>query len=768
MLTITDKKPIASPSPAGGMPAAYTASPVGGYGAGTHALTLEDVLRRLMRQKWTLLLTTLTVMLLTAYTTWTTPPSYRAVGTVQIEKQGAQVVNFGTVNSASPDIGEQDPFFRTQYEQLKSRKLAELVIDHLNLRQRLFEKPENLGIVKSILQSGKHILSGLPFVEDETEKKPSGTKSVDYAGAFIQNLYVEPIEKTHLVKIFYESPDPALSAEVVNNLIDTFIRENISIQTETDSYAKQFLDKELEKARNRLTVQEAKLVEYAKQHDILEVNNSQSSQEKKLDDLYAALGQAERNRIQAESQMLLGKQHGNVREVLNNPVVEGIKKQLVELEGEYQEKLKLFKPAYPDMQLLQQQIEETRRQLQKETGDLKQSLQAEYTSAKKLEDDLRAQLESYKGELVSLRDSSIEYNALKREVETSRNLYDGLLQRMKEVSVAANVTTSNIKVVDQATPNNDVFRPKKSLNLIIGTLVGLLLGMGAALLRETVNQTVASVGELQSLSGLPVLATIPHVRNQSEMSLAMATIRDIGSAIAEAYRIATANLRFVLPGGKAPRVTLITSVNPAEGKSTSAVNIAISQAQQGMKVLLIDADLRRPSVHFKMGVPNTKGLSNFLAGEVDIASVTQASREVKGLYLVSAGTLMADPVKMVASSAMAQLLSLATRHFDSVIVDGPPVCGFADAIYLSSLAQATVLVADEERINRKRLLNAIEQLQRARNNVVGFLMVKSQEDVMEYRYYDRYQQRISADKNTAKPTATAKGKRKGLNLAQVI
>lgn len=761
MLTVTPKKSVANVPLHAAVPAPYVAVPPSGVPG--HVLTLEDVWRRLLRQKWTLLFTALSILLLTAYLTWTATPTYRAGATIQIEKEGVQVVNFGTLTSASPDMGEQDPFFRTQYEQLKSRKLAERVIADLDLQARLFERPEKLNLLSAFGQFVKGMVMAL-LPGDSGQGQAA--EANDYPNQFAEKLYVEPIEKTHLVKVFYESPDPALSAEIVNALVNAFIKDNISSQSETDTYAKEFLEQELETARSRLTLQEAKLIEYAKQNDILEVNNSQSSQERKLDELYSALGEAERNRIQAESQMTQGRKHGNVREVLNNPVVEGLKQNLVTLEAEYQEKLKLFKPEYPDMQLLQGRIGEVRQQLQKEVGGLKQSLQAEYAAAKKLEDDLRNQLDGYKGELVDLRDRSIEYNALKREVETSRNLYDGLLQRMREVSVAANATSSNIRVVDAAAPDNEVFRPKKALNLILGGLVGLMLGIGAALLRETLNQSVASVSELQALSGLPVLGTIPHVRNKSESHLALATAREVGSLLAEAYRVATANLRFVLPGGVAPRVTLITSVNPAEGKSTSAVNIALSQAQQGMKVLLIDADLRRPSVHVKLGLPNARGLSNYLNGETDIATITHPSREAKGLYFITAGTLMADPVRMVSSPVMAQLLNLACQHFNSVIIDGPPAAGFADAIYLASMAEATVIVADEDHINRKRLLNVIEQLRRVKHNVVGFLMVKSQDEATDYRYHDRYQQRIPG---TEQPTAKVpKGKRRGLNLAPVV
>lgn len=759
----TNKKSVVPPavrSPVQTVATPYVSSPPVALAAQT--LTLLDVWRRLWRQKWVLLLTFLTVLGLTAYLTWTATPSYRAAATIQIEKQGIQIVDFGTLTRASPDMGEQDPFFRTQYEQLKSRKLAERVIQALDLQTRLFDRPAKENVLTGFVKFLRGLLSSLLPTKTQQTTPP---KTPDYTQLFAEKLYIEPIEKTHLVKVFFESPDPALSAEIVNTLVDSFIKDNINSQSESDTYAQAFLEQELAKARDRLTLQEAKLVEYAKQNGILEVNNSQSSQERKLDELYSALAEAERNRIQAESQLLQGRKHGNVREVLNNPVVESLKKDLVTLEAEYREKLKLFKPEYPDMQLLQGRMDEVRTRLQQEIGSLKQSLQAEFAAAKKLEDDLRSQLAAYKKELVNLRDSSIEYNALKREVETSRNLYDGLLQRKKEVSVAANATSSNIRVVDAAAPNAKVFRPKKALNLIIGGIAGLLLGVGLALLRETLRQSVTSVEELQTLSGLPVLGTIPHARHYTESRLALVSVHETDSLIAEAYRVAAANLRFVLPGGHAPRITLLTSVNPAEGKSTSALNIAFTQAQQGMKVLLIDADLRRPTVHVKLGLPNARGLNNYLNGEADIAAITHPARDAKGLYFIMAGTPVADPVRLLSSPALVQLLNLAVKHFDSVIIDGPPVAGFADALYLSYMAEATVIVADEERINRKRLLTVIEQLQRVKPNVVGFLMVKAHQDTVDERYYKHYYRKAPAVESKAK---APKGKRKGLNLAPAL
>lgn len=713
---------------------------------------LGEIGQRLWRQKGTILLVALPIILLTAWLTWITPATYRAGAMIQIEKEGAKVVEFNTQTPTNPDMGLQDPFFRTQYEQLKSRKLAEQVIAEQELAQRLFERHKNNGILPESMAVIKTWLVGL-----FTDKKlaPESANSVDYVKQFQESLYVEPIEQTHLIKVFFESPDPVLSAQIVNALVDAFIKANLTEQTDTDVYVKQFLEGELEKARNRLTMQESKLVEYAKQNNILEASTSPTSQEKQLDDLYLALGTAERNRIQAESMLIQSRSHGNVRDVLGNPLIEGIKQNLVTLEAEYQEKLKLFKPAYPDMQRLQQQIQSVNSRLQRETNNLKQSLQADYSAARKVEGDIRAELDNYKRELVNLRDKSIEYNALKREVETSRNLYDGLLQRMKEASVVANVNSSNIKVIDAAVPATDVFRPKKKINLALGVLAGLILGIGVALLRASMGQTLTSVSELQTLSGLPVLGTIPRIRAFSRQALSKAAIRGNISPLVESYRVAAANLRFILPRNT-PQVILFSSASPAEGKSTSAVNIAVSQAQQGQKVLLIDADMRKPSIHAKLGLRNSQGLSNFLSREVEIAAVTQAARDVKGLYVVTAGSAVSNPVSLVSSPDMAKLLALATQHFDSIVIDAPPVLGFADTLYLASLVQATILVVNEDHINRKRLLGALEQLQRVKHNVVGFLMIKSDENSANYRYYRRPRLESVLRSKTNRP---------GLNLA---
>lgn len=770
MLTVSEQVPtVASPTIPVIIPSPELMSAVGAKNPNASSLlTLTQVWQRLWRQKWLFLSTLCLVLLVTALITLMKKPEYRAISTIQIEKQGAQVVDFGNVRQVTPDMGEGDMFFRTQYEQLKSRQLAEQVINELELDKRLFELKEQPTPVGQIWQDAKQTLVGIKewliallpenlFGEKSTEP----VTKADNIDRFLKNLYIEPIEKAHLVKVYYESTDPVISAEIINKLIDLYIKNSISNSSQTDIYAQAFLDRELEKARERLTNSENEMVRYARDNQILEVNNSQSTQEQKLNELNTALATAERRRIEAESQLGQARKHGNVAGVLTNPVVESLKRQLVDLEGQYQNQSKVFKPAYPEMQQLAEQIQTVKEKLATEIGNLKQSLEAEFTASKRLESQIRGELSSYKGELVSLRDRSVEYNALKREVETSRKLYDDLLKRLNEVNVASGANkATNIRIVDAAKPPAEPFRPNKAINLLVGLITGLILASALALLRETLRRSLTSGDELQSVSGLPVLGTIPHVRRMSEQDLSMVTMRDPNSPVAEAYRIAATNIRFALQAGK-PSVIMLTSVNPAEGKSTSSVNLALSHAQMGAKVLLIDADLRRPTLHTKMGISNTRGLSDYVEERAELAQVTQQVPNMKNAYVITSGPFRVDPSSILASAKMHQLLEMARRHFDVTIIDAPPVTGFADALMLAAQADNTLLVTDEKNMDRKLVLNVIQQLQRVKPAIGGFLVVNARHGITDARYYDRYNR--SSTMKTSEHDHSVTG---GLNLSR--
>ena len=540
------------------------------------SFSFQQLWRKLLRQKALFLLTLLLTLLAAALYSWTVAPQFRAVSMLQIEKEGAKVVEFGELSQPRPDLGDQDPFFRTRYEQLKSRQLAAQVIEELDLENRLFNRAFATPMKQKLRQQLDHML--VP-VNQLLDKQPNAGQpnlgsvmtKADYVNQFLRGLYVEPVEKTHLVKVFYETPDPELSADIVNTLVDNFVSGNVDENSATGDLVQNVLDQELVRSRERLTETEQRLVDYARDNNILEVNNSQSTQEQKLNELNRSLAAAEQRQLEAENQLQQAQSHGSVPGLLASPVVEGLKQQLAELEGRYQNQLKIFKPAYPDMQQMAQEIQLLKRQLAAEQATLKQSLQAEKVAATGLATQLRRELDNYKSELGTLRDRSVEYNALQREVDTQRKLYEELLQRQEEVGVAtASRDMTSMKVIDPADVPTESFKPNKILNMLIAFVVGSLLGAALALLRETMTNKIRSSDELQSFSGLPVLGKIPHISGSARQQLSLAASRQIGSPVAEAYRIAATNMRYINPDNPS-QVILLTSVNPGEGKSTSSI-----------------------------------------------------------------------------------------------------------------------------------------------------------------------------------------------------
>lgn len=700
-----------------------------GPGASPHnELSLNDILSILGRRKktifFTLLLTTLAAL---AYSFLVTP-SYRANATIQIERKGAQIVTFGNTENISDTFDAlNDPFFRTRYELLKSRHLAQKVVDDLNLEQSLSPKEtESTWSLSAVLKK-----VGLKSNQE------TGAKPVSHADLLLKNLLVQPIEKTQLVEVYYEAKSAEQAKQVVSSLIENFIKLQIETKSETGEYAKNFLTEQLKDARDRLSSAEEALVKYSNDKGILGIDAGQTRHVKKLENLNTALVTAEINRTQAESLYRQMQKSGSVSNVLVNPVITSLKARLLQLEGEYQEKLKTFKPNYPDMQRLRQQIGITQGKLKSEMANIQNSMKSDYLAAKKQENSIRSELRRFNKKLYNLQDNSIEYNTLKREVETSGQTYNSLLKRLEEVNVASAANTSSIRIVDPVVTPIHQYRPKPKINLLFGLLSGLLLGLGFAFLREALDKSVKSPEDLQRMTGLPVLAMIPYAKRKMAKRLPKIACELPHEPVAEAYRILSANIRF-MAGKQNERVMLISSVSPGDGKSTTASNIACSYTQMGMKVLLIDADLRKPSVHQKLALSNQTGLSNFLAGEDDLVGITQPVKDVNGLYVITSGSRTDDPVSLLSNERMAYLTTQAATRFDFVIIDAPPVKGFADALILTSLASSTLIVAKEGEMESHSIRHILEQLQRVKDNVMGFLVLNAKNSTIDAKYYSTY------------------------------
>lgn len=697
-------------------------------------MKLHDILEILNRQKILIISTILLFLGLAVWYTLSTPPSYRASAIVQIERDGTQIVTFGQTSQAVGSFDtDKDPFFRTRYELLKSRLIAKKVIDELNLYSSLVpvqeEKTFSLSSLKSIFGSD----------ESTVQKTP---ERIDYPSIFLHNLLVQPIGGTHLVEVFYEAPSAEEAKNIVSSLINNFIKGQIETKSETGQYAKEFLSQQLAESRKRLRNSEEALVKYANDKGILGVDDKQTRHVKKLENLDAALVKAEIDRIEAESLYQQMKKVGSVSAVLTNPVVGSLKGRLVQLEGDYQEMLKTFKPNYPDMVRLKQQINNVRGKLQKEMVNIQRSMRSDFLAAKRQEDKIRTELSHFNRKMYDLQNSSVDYNTLKREVNTNGKLYNNLLQRLDEVNVASAVNTSNISIIEPAIVPFSKYRPRPKLNIIIGLFSGLLLGLGLAFLRDALDHTIKSPEELERFSGLPVLGMIPRVAKASlKKNLGMVTIKSPQSFISEAYRVTSTNIRFMVNSAQSKPVLLITSAQANQGKSTTATNIAISYAQMGLKVLLVDADIRSSSLHQNLKISNKFGLTHYLKGEIDLVGITQPVKNIPGLYAITSGAYSPDPISLLSHERMSYLTTQGASIFDYVIIDAPPVEGFADALILSSLATSTIIVAKESGIESKRTHHVLKQLSRVKNNVLGFLLVDVKKPNVNSKFYSRTQRK---------------------------
>lgn len=700
------------------------------------AIDLRAYWAVVVRRKWTVLTFFAIVVVAVMTATYLTTPVYRASTTLQIDAEEAKIVQFEGVTTGGQTGWNSDEYLRTQQEVLKSRATAERVVNELNLTEHpAFNQPAEPSLVEAVL----------PWLKEKDAVPEDGPRSSeaiaahtrDVVGAVQDGLTIEPVGNSRLLRAHFDSPDAKLAADVANSMARVFININLARRLDATSYAKTFLQDRLQQAQAKLEESEKALVAFARQQELVKTGAQDAVDTQVLQGFTVALTQAQQDRIRAESlyNSVQGTAIQALPEVMNNPTIQNLKQRKTQLESEYQEGLKVFKPAYPKMQQLAGQIAEIDANIEKEIENVRGAIKARYQAARELENALTAKLQESRLSILGEQDRSIQYNILKREVETNRQLFEGLLQRLKEVGVAGGVGTNNISVVDRAEVPSYPHTPNPRRNLMIAIFLGLFGGVGLAFLFEHLDDTVKDSAEMEQQLGLPVLGLIPHTRADEGRKLHQENL-DIRSHFAEAYRSLRTALQFSTADGM-PRVLMVTSASMGEGKSTTALSLAMQVAQMGRKVLLIDGDLRKASLHTNLELPNELGLTHYLAGDAKPVDITQGT-EVPNLFVITSGPLPPNPAELVSSTKMVSLLSLAAEKFDQVIIDGPPVLGLADAPLLGSIADATVMVVESGSTRRDFARGAIKRLLGTRTHLLGGVLTKVQARGQSYDYYSSH------------------------------
>lgn len=667
----------------------------------------SELWRVVVKWWWLIAASTVICLLIAAVLAIMTTPKYRARTTLEVNREGLQVVQMGQVDSMQVDDRE---FLNTQAGLLRSRALAERVARALNLAN----SPD--------------------FADQERSRQARESSVADMVQGSIE---VNPVRDSRLIELTVKSTDPNLAARIGNAYADSFIQSNLERRYEATSYARSFLEQRLAQSRSRLEDSERQLVAYAQRQGIVTLNvdsgNGQTGRtEQSLDatslvSLNSALSQARADRIAAEQRYRRNQGSASSTQALADPTIQTLTSQRAELQSQYAEKAQLFQPDYPVMVQLRQRIQALDNSIAQQVRNVSGSLRSEYETAVGRENQLQAQVNQLRNAVLNLRERSIQYTILQREVDTNRALYDALLQRYKEVGVGTGVGTNVVSVVDRAQVPGAPFTPNLPFNLALGLLAGLILGTGSAFGLEWMDDTIKTPDDLTEKLGIPSLGVVP--RAQKEVPL-QKQLDDMRSLVSEAYHSVRTALQFSTDHG-VPKSLLITSTRAGEGKSSTALALAQIISNLGATVLLIDGDLRKPTFRGPSG--SSKGLSDLLAGAGQADEMIHPTEQER-LFLLPAGRVPPNPAELLASDRLKVLLKEIGGRFDHVIIDGPPVLGLADALLMGSHCEATMMAFEAGAIRRAAAANAVGRLRSSNARIVGGILTKFSATSSGYGY----------------------------------
>ncbi len=687
----------------------------------------RDYWKVILKRKWTVISFTFIVLIATGVMTFTMNPIYRSTATIQINKENPQVVDFKEIFSIN--TMEMD-YHQTQYRILESRTLAKRVIHSL----KLSEHPEFLPKPKTAYQERKGkivaFFSGF-FSSSEKEASPSETKKeILLINQFLSRLKIEPIRNSLLVKIHFDSNHPELSAQVANTVAATYMQQNLEIRFITTEKAKEWLTGQLQDLKGKVERADEDLQFFGSKHDIISLDEKENVTMQRLTELNEALTKAESDRIAKEAtyRQIKGGNIDSFPSILESKLISDLKQAYIQLEAQYVKQLETFKADHPEIARLKKQMETLKTRLDGEISKIAAGIKNDYESGLKREALLRQAFEQQKKKVMGMKEKAIQYNILKREADTNRELYKGLLQKMKEAGISAGITASNIQLVDEAELPIKTHKPNKRLNLILALIVGLFLGVGLAFFFEYLDNSVRTPEDVEQLVRLPFFGLVPqisherrtHVDKETTCPIELITFGHPKSMLSEAYRNIRTSILLSFCG-KPPKKIAISSPNPAEGKTTTAINTAIALSQTGARVLIIEADLRKPRIHRIFEQENGMGLSNFLSGNAELDSIVRQT-EIPNLFYILSGPLPPNPSELLGSSLFKSMVESLGERFDHIVIDAPPILGFADSTVLSTCVDGTILVVQAGKTPRETLLRAKDILLQVNARILGVVI----------------------------------------------
>lgn len=735
---------------------------------------LRDYWRIILKHRW-IVLTFFAIIVTTATIyTFSLTPTYRATASLKIDYERPQILSFQEIGS--PGHQNYGPeFMGTQQRLLQSRSLAKRVIETLQASGQsiaLDQAPPGPSNATAIWPAwlanlvGSRSSTPSEAIEPALTEEQLRSRKID---VLLRMLTVEPIRTSNMVKISFTTPSSDLSTLLANTWVKAFIDHNLDMKYNATAQAGEWLSKQLQDVRDKLEQSEAALHEFVKQKQILTIGEKKDIVTTKLADLSEALTKSQGERIAREAlyRQSQGMRFDSIPAVLENSMISNLRAEYYKLDAESRRLSETYKPGYPKMVRLRESMDQIKHQIETEIARIIDAIKQEYEAALKKERLLQAAVTDQKHLAIVLNQELIRYDILKRDVDTYRQIYSGILERQKQAGVSQGLAASNVQIVDTAEAPLIPFSPNKTRNLLLGIVLGLTVGIGMAFFFDYLDNTVKHPEALERILGIPNLALIPSLasaihrqgrgklsRNGSNGDLngepvfALVSHSHSRSTLTEAFRTLRTSLLFS-SAGSPPKSILFTSAQPSEGKSGMSINTAITLSHLGGNVLLIDADMRRPTCHSHLELPLKPGLSDYLTGNADlISSIKQTA--APNLHCVPAGTIPINPAELLASPRMKETIDLLSQRFDYIVVDSPPIFGVADALILSTVVKGVILVVQGGRTPREMVQRALKNLIELNAPVLGAVLnnVDIRGNGYPYYYhhhYSQYYQQTPAD-----------------------
>jgi capsular exopolysaccharide synthesis family protein len=758
---------------------------------------LLDFWKLLVKRRRLVILLFLLVFVVTAYVNFSATPLYTASAMLQIEPQNPAVTGLAEILSSKPEGSTQYDYYQTQYVLLRSRTLAARVITSLQLasdptfRRRSTSDSEIervtswiLTPLQLIINYGTRLFSptGPPkeaVLPHSRTTEPSVPPSLIIR--YLRFLKVTPVKNTRLVEIAFSTPDPRLSQKLANAHAAGFIRMVIDNRAALTDEAREFLDKKNAELRAKLEQSEQALNRFRQTHGVVSLDKGENIVVDRLVALNSQLTTARAQRIEAESLHLTvaNKKYQDLSQIMTQGSIPQLKNNLATLEAEKARLSAIFKPDHPRIQELGAQISAAQGNLNSEIANVIRGFQSSFVAARAREEALQREAEKQEQKALELKHIGVQYAVLQEDVNVNRALYESVLKRLSETNVSNDLAISNMQITQRADLPILPSSPNTTLNLLLGSLVGLFLGVGTAFLLDYVDNKMSTPEHVERAVALNTLGVVPDLNGLNRIQIEwnrgdqtwrtalqsrlnalkefsprrpvarkfspnelLLTKHHPQSLLPESYRAIRTSLLFSRPE-RPPQVILFTSASPGEGKTGTSLNLSIALAQDGHRVLIIDADLRKGCCHARLGMSNHQGLSNILTGKLALKEAIQLT-PIVGLSLLSCGVCPPSPADLLGSNKMKEVLTTLRELFDFIIIDTPPAVALTDASVLSVLSDAVVLVFHGRKTTTVAARQLIERLDRVRAPVIGVVLNGVDLQNPDFSYFAPYGSYYSA------------------------